>query len=141
MAYSPEISVIYYTECLNNTKHIYEYLVDPFSQYIESIPKENIETMDDYLEIIDFCEANRLCMIGRNLYDYPYHKVRMLRELSRIQLPHNKSIKYSYVIQCFISPQIYEKLIVPIREIHTKINADIHTPRENNTHKEMGEFK
>ena len=120
VAYSPEISVIYYTECLNNTKHIYEYLVDPFSEYIESIPKETLESRSDYLDIIDFCEANQLGLIERNLYDFPHCKLRMLRELSKIHLSHHKSAKYSYIIQCFISPRTYEKLIRPVRRICTR---------------------
>ena len=121
VAYTPEVAVIYYTESMNNTKHIYEYLVDPFTEYIKSIPKENIGSRNDYLDIIDFCEANQLGMIGRNLYDYPYRKFKMLKELSQIHLPHNKLTKYSYMIQCFIPPRIYERLIIPIRKAY-KIN-------------------
>lgn len=117
VAYSPKISVIYYTDCLNNSEHIYEYLVDPFSEYIASIPKETLKNRDDYLEIIDFCEANRLGLVGRNLHDYPYCKLKILKELSHIYLPHNRSTKYSYIIQCFIPPRTYEKLIIPIRKV------------------------
>ena len=75
VAYSPNVCALYYNGTENNSSHIYEFLKDPFSEWMKNLPSSNlseIQLRKDYEKIIDFNEAAQLYIIWRNLHGVEY---------------------------------------------------------------------
>lgn len=104
--YNPTIGVIYHNNTQNNTAHISSYLKDPFSEYISSLPSYILKHRSDYRDIIDFNEANQLYMISRNLLDSPKSKKEIRKDIRKINLSHNKLIKYQYTLYSYLPNKI-----------------------------------
>ena len=128
VAYSPTVQSRYYQYSQNSSQAlISEYLVNPFSKYILSLPKYNLENYKNYDSLMCYVNYGEIAALSRNVINGYGKRVR--KDLTTIPNEH-KRVKIKIYLLSYI-PKICWTLIIR----YSKQLSNIKWVVKNNTSK------
>lgn len=97
VAYDSSICANYYIGTLNNSSHLTEFLRDPFSDYLTTLPIPELINRSDYSDVILYADTASLYLSLKNIYSLQ-NKIEIKNMLNAISSPSCQRKKRQYLL-------------------------------------------